>query len=210
MGTAGLARFLVSGYRRVPAPPPRITAADGAGRGGGGVGALDSSAAERGTAGHWEAAMPRSPSHAALTQHGVGLGAGAALGQGAGLLLGGGLHAQGPAGWGVGAGARPVPLGVGAGGGGGRLAASAPARLPTFPGPCTRGAGAGRLRPGEAGASPNPYRCASRGALAARVAVCRERPAMLCRMVPTRRCSRAPARGALACRAACILACNPR
>ena len=29
MGTAGLARFLVSGYRRVPAPPPRITAARG-------------------------------------------------------------------------------------------------------------------------------------------------------------------------------------
>merc|ERR1719253_2194146 len=27
MGTAGLARCLVRGYRRVPAPPPRITAA---------------------------------------------------------------------------------------------------------------------------------------------------------------------------------------
>ena len=38
MGTAGLARLLVSGYRRLPAPPPRITAVQGQARGGVSVG----------------------------------------------------------------------------------------------------------------------------------------------------------------------------
>lgn len=149
MGTAGLARFLVRGYRRVPAPPPRITAAGGEQdeHPAGFTADCDGGLGQR--SGGPTRIVPRSSPHPAQSLSASGCYPRAGCGPPAWRRP----PRAGPCG-GVGAGARPAPrVSVQAAAAGG-WGASAPARLPTFPGTSGRGAGAGRPRPGEAGSGP--------------------------------------------------------